>query len=97
VLGRADTDGSRLAGTLTSADTHLLVEVTAGPPWVTDLAELPFDLRIGGEVVTVTDSLSGPIGDRFDRTVASGWGTATSGQAWTTTGGSSSDYSISGG
>jgi hypothetical protein len=97
VLGRLDTDGSQLAAGVAATDTHLLVEVTAGPPWVTDLAELPLDLRIGGEVVTVTDSLPGPVGDRFDRTVSAGWGTATSGAAWTTTGGSASDYSVSGG
>lgn len=96
-LGRADTDGSSLAAAVAAGDTHLLVQVTAGRPWTADLAQLPLDLRIGGEVVTVTDILSGPAGDRFDRTVASSWGTATSGQAWTTTGGSSSDYSVTGG
>ncbi len=33
-----------------------------------------------------------PVLDAFGRTTASGWGTATSGQAWTTAGGSASDY-----
>jgi hypothetical protein len=34
--------------------------------------------------------------DLFTRVVASGWGTATSGQAWTASGGSASDYSVNG-
>jgi hypothetical protein len=35
--------------------------------------------------------------DAFGRTTASGWGTADSGQAWTTAGGSATDYATSGG
>lgn len=35
--------------------------------------------------------------DTFSRTAASGWGSADSGQAWTTSGGTSSNYSVSGG
>jgi hypothetical protein len=35
--------------------------------------------------------------DNFTRTVASGWGTATDGQAWSVTGGSASDFSVSNG
>jgi hypothetical protein len=34
------------------------------------------------------------ITDDFTRAVSSGWGTSTSGQAWTTTGGSAADYSV---
>ena len=35
--------------------------------------------------------------DEFDRTASSSWGTAPSGQVWTTTGGSASDYSVADG
>lgn len=35
--------------------------------------------------------------DAFGRTTSSGWGTADSGQAWTTAGGSASDYATAGG
>lgn len=38
-----------------------------------------------------------PIRDAFGRTTSSGWGTADSGQAWTTAGGSATDYATSGG
>ncbi|RPK85055.1 hypothetical protein [Streptomyces sp. ADI98-10] len=96
VLGRADTDGSELAASVTDTDTVLPVAVTAGPLWVTDPAELPFDVTVGGEVVTVTD-ITGAVGDRFDRSVTGGWGTATSGQAWTTSGGPASQFSVQGG
>jgi len=36
------------------------------------------------------------VSDTFTRSVASGWGTATSGQAWTATGGSATDYNVTG-
>lgn len=35
--------------------------------------------------------------DEFDRTVSSGWGTSTSGHAWTAAGGSASDYNVGSG
>jgi hypothetical protein len=54
VLGRLDTDGSELAAGITSAATSLSVAVTAGPLWTTDAGEVPFDIRVGGEVMTVT-------------------------------------------
>ncbi|MBA9003658.1 hypothetical protein [Thermomonospora cellulosilytica] len=52
--GRADTDGSQLAAAVTAAATTLSVAVTAGPLWTTSPAEFPFDVLIGGEVMTVT-------------------------------------------
>lgn len=36
------------------------------------------------------------VNDDFTRTSASGWGTATSGQTWTTTGGVATDYTVNG-
>ncbi|WP_329615006.1 hypothetical protein OG244_19395 [Streptomyces brevispora] len=99
ILGRADTAGSVLGSAVTASATSLPVTTTAGPRWVNTAeqsSEFPFDVTCGGEVMTVTD-VTGQLGDRFERSVTAGWGTATSGQAWTTTGGSSSDYSVQGG
>ncbi len=72
---------------------------TAAPwrGWTTDPTDAPWDVTVGGETMTVTAADGGPVVDDFDRTAASGWGTATSGQAWTTSGGSSADYSVADG
>ncbi|NUR03060.1 MAG: hypothetical protein HOY79_43095 [Streptomyces sp.] len=93
--GRLDTAGSQLALAAASTDTALTVETTSGPYWTTDPAEYPLDLRLGGETVTATACANG-ITDSFGRTLSNGWGTATSGQAWTTNGGAASDYSTNG-
>lgn len=47
-------------------------------------------------LVPVTSYNGSVKGDAFNRTVASSWGTADSGAAWTTTGGSASDFNIKG-
>jgi hypothetical protein len=57
VLGRLDTDGSQLHSGVNAAATTLTVDITAGPLWVTTAsnpAEFPFDIKVGGEVMTVT-------------------------------------------
>ncbi len=54
VLGRVDTDGSQLASPIDADDTTLSVTVTDGPLWTTNPAEMPIDIRVGGEVMTVT-------------------------------------------
>ncbi|MCI4045482.1 hypothetical protein [Streptomyces sp. TRM75563] len=95
-LGRVDTAGTTLAGAASATDTLIRATTPTGLGWVQDLAEMPFDVQAGGEVMTVTD-IVGVRGDRFDRSITGGWGTATSGQAWTTTGGSAADYSVQGG
>jgi len=51
LLGRVDTDGSQLASAVTATETTLPVKVTAGPVWK---YESPFQIRAGGEVMTVT-------------------------------------------
>lgn len=97
VLGRADTDGTELAVAVTAADTAWPVTVTAGPAWVTTAAhpaEFPFDISAGGEQVTVTGI---GVHDDFDRTVAAGWGTATSGDAWDVSQGTASNFSVGSG
>jgi hypothetical protein len=95
VYGRVDTDGSQLAAAVGKADTQLPVLVTAGYPWTTDPAEFPLDIQVGGEVMTVT-GITGSAADTFARTVSPGWGTASTGQTWTTSGGSASDFSVQG-
>lgn len=54
-MGRADTDGSQLAATVTDTATSLTVAVTDGPLWTTSGAEFPFDVLVGGEHMTVTN------------------------------------------
>lgn len=54
VLGHVDTDGSELADAVGPTDTQISVTVTAGPLWTLDPADLPFDVIMGGEIVTVT-------------------------------------------
>lgn len=49
---RVDTDGSDLGTGVDSDDTSLSVDVTAGSLWTT--SDTPFDVRMGGEVITVT-------------------------------------------
>lgn len=54
-------------------------------------SDFPFDIRAGGEVMTVT-AISDEVRDTFTRTTATGWQTADSGQTWTGTGGLTSDH-----
>lgn len=96
--GRLDTAGSELTDAITASATTMSVTTTSGPVWVdsNDYSyEFPFDVRVGGEVMTVT-GITGDAEDNFNRTVTSGWGTADSGQAWTTSGGSASEYYVEG-
>ncbi|WP_030798981.1 hypothetical protein [Streptomyces sp. NRRL S-337] len=52
--GRGDTAGSSLAAGVTSTATTLSVATSTGPLWTTAAADVPFDVRVGGEVVRVT-------------------------------------------
>jgi hypothetical protein len=54
VLGRRDTAGSTLATAVNATATTLSVATATGPLWTTSAADYPFDLLLGGEVVTVT-------------------------------------------
>jgi hypothetical protein len=95
-FGKADTDGSVLELPATATDTSILVRTLAGPTWAEAPEYLPYDVRVSGEVMTVT--AVGPSGaDKFERTLASGWGAADSGQTWKQTGGVTSDRSVSAG
>ncbi|MFI7315138.1 hypothetical protein [Streptomyces hygroscopicus] len=94
-FGRVDTDGTQLAAAVTADDATLPLAVTDGPLWTTDPADCPLDIRVGGEIMTVTQ-ITGAVQDRFDRTVTGGWGTTDTGETWTLTGGATSDYSVQG-
>lgn len=95
---RIDIDGSELLTAVSSSGTSLTVVPSAGESmlWTTDSADWPFDVRVGGEVMTVT-SVTGVGEDSFTRTASSGWGTSDTGQAWSTTGGAAGDYEVTGG
>ncbi|MFI6105849.1 hypothetical protein [Streptomyces sp. NPDC051310] len=53
ILGRIDTDGSSLVSGVSASATSLTV-ASDQAPWTTDPADCPFDIRVGGEVMTVT-------------------------------------------
>jgi hypothetical protein len=94
---RFDID-SQLLNAAGTADTSLLVAPADGESdlWTTDPAEVPWDVRCGGEVMRVT-AVSPYILDTFNRTVSSSWGSAETGQAWTTSGGTAADFAVSAG
>lgn len=93
---RADTEGAELAAAMTSTATTAYVLTTSGPVWTTDAAQYSFGLRAGGEVWTATACTSW-LKDLFGRSVSNGWGSPDTGSAWTTSGGSASDYAVGSG
>ncbi|MFJ6935684.1 hypothetical protein [Streptomyces sp. NPDC101132] len=92
---RNDTAGTELAVAVDADDTTLVVDVHEGPLWTTDAEDCPLTVTVDGEDMTAT-AITGDIEDQYTRTVTSGWGTASSGQTWTLTGGSNSEYSVQG-
>jgi hypothetical protein len=92
---RAGATDSSLATGVSATATVLSVGTFAGPLWTTDPGDMPFQIRVGGEVMTVT-AITGVVDDDFNRITTTGWGTAATGELWTTTGGSTSDYSVQG-
>jgi hypothetical protein len=90
-----DTDGSELRAAVSSGSTTIDV-VPSGTHtglWTTDSTNMPFDIRVGGEVMRVS-GITPYLNDTFGRTVSNGWGTADTGQAWSTGGGVAGDYSV---
>jgi hypothetical protein len=49
-----DTDGSELTAPVDATQTAITVTATVGPVWTTDPTDMPVDIRVGGEVMTVT-------------------------------------------
>ncbi len=95
VYGRADTSGSVLYTDATSNATTIDVTATGDDRWSTASTDLPWDIRVGGEVMTVT-GCSGKATDDFNRVASGSWGTAPSGQAWQELSGSASDRTVNG-
>lgn len=54
LFGRIDTGGSQLAADVGPAVTSFSVSTASGPVWTTSGGDFPFDVRLGGERVTVT-------------------------------------------
>jgi hypothetical protein len=95
---RIDTDGSGLVAAVDSSATALVVAPSPGEVtlWTTDSADWPFDVRVGGEVMTVT-GITPWLEDTFTRSVSNSWGTPDAGSAWSTVGGGvAGDYSVNG-
>lgn len=90
--GRLDMSGSTLAEDLDTTETGVDVALADSTPWGSDT---PYDIDIDGERMTVT-AVGSAVADAFTRSVSNGWGSADSGQAYTTSGGSASDYSVNG-
>lgn len=59
VLGRGDIDGSQLAAGVSATATSLSVSVPSGPLWSVSAPQFPFDIRVAGEVMTVTNITGG--------------------------------------
>jgi hypothetical protein len=97
-LARLDTAGSALAADVTETATSISVASVDGPAWTTSAADMPLDILVGGEQMTVT-AVALYATDTFARTVSNGWGTADTGQTWTAlvSPAPASDYSVSSG
>jgi len=93
---RIDID-SVLVSAVSSSATSLVVAPAPGEDllWTTDTAEFPFRIRMGGEVMTATAG-SDWLSDTFARSVSNGWGTSDTSQVWSTGGGTSADYNVTG-
>lgn len=70
--------------------THVMIRDAGGDP-----DQFPFDVRVGGEVAR-TIGIESAVTDTYTRTVTPGWGTSTSGSAWTSTGGAGGDHYTTG-
>jgi hypothetical protein len=91
---RADASASVLSKNAGATDTTVYVTPEPFHFWTTNPDDFPFNVKIGGEVMTVT-AVSGTVSDEFDRTTSSGWGTTDTGQTWTLTG-TAANFSIKG-
>lgn len=97
---KLNTDGSELVTAVDSSATSLTVAPSVANTtrilWTTDTAQFPLDVRMGGEVMTVSGVTSW-LDDSFTRTESETWGSPTIGSAWNTVGGGpSTDYSVNG-
>lgn len=91
-----DTDGSQLQDAISSSATEMIVYAHTGETWTRDATAPPLDVEVGGEVITATN-IDGHAEDDFSAVASSSWGTADVGGAWSQSGGSATDYNVSGG
>ncbi|MEU4777462.1 hypothetical protein [Micromonospora sp. NPDC023633] len=83
--------GSTLAAGITASATSLLLSSTAETgAWTTAAADMPLDIRVGGEQVRAS-SIASSILDTLDRTVSGGWG-----PTWSVVMGSAAAFSADG-
>lgn len=89
-------------GTTTTDDFNVTDTATAGMPYGSMVTLVQVGQRAGSSATTtasIVTRLTGmSLADRFLRTVSSGWGTADTGDLWTTSspGGSAADFSVNG-
>lgn len=70
VLARADSDGSYLDSAITSSQTAVVVDSQPGAaPWTTAAGDLPLDVVVGGERMTVTAVTTQTPGGVFTPTI----------------------------
>lgn len=101
IVSRYDSATSTLAVAVDADDTTLTVVTERDHVlWRTGNSSptFPFNAACDGIRLPVS-SIASAVTDTFTRTESNGWGTATSGQVWSTagTGGSASDFSVAGG
>ena len=72
VYGRADTAGSILIGDVDAETADLPVLTTEGPLWVEETEHFPFDVSVGGEIVTVV-GVRPLLSDDFNRGDVGEW------------------------
>ncbi|WP_329471677.1 carbohydrate binding domain-containing protein [Streptomyces sp. NBC_01723] len=84
--GHADTGGSQLTAGINATATSVQLTNTGERAWTSDPFDMPFDLRVGGEVLTVTapGALVNRAANPFTDTNATGW-SAESGAASSST------------
>ena len=82
---RADTAGSVTAAPMTDTSTLLTVRTTKGPIWTSDQFDSPYDLRVAGEIMTVTAPGNLLNTNPFFDTDIAGWSAQGSTLAWSTT------------
>lgn len=96
-LRRAGASNTSLAVAMASGDTTAVALTPTGKLWGTTAGKpgnFPLDVVLGGERVTVS-GIAAWVADDFGRTSSSSWGsTSTGSKAWTTSGGSASDYNV---
>jgi hypothetical protein len=86
---------SVLESSATSTATSFTVN-TPGPVALWRTGAVNRAIRLGGELATV-GTIADSVTDSFTRTVASGWGSTDTGQAWTAAGGTAANFNVAAG